>query len=143
MSRNIGLDVQPPEDTCTDPNCPFDGTLSVRGQVIEGRVASIKGNKTVIVERRRFWGLPKFDRYEKRTSRYMVHHPPCISLTPGDRVKIAECRPLSKTKSFVVVEAREGRLEVRGQDMGAPVLEPETAEEDEDDEGEGTEEVEA
>ncbi len=138
MSRNIGLDVQPPEDTCTDPNCPFDGTLSVRGQVIEGRVSSIKGNRTVIVERKRFWGLPKFDRYEKRTSRYAAHHPPCITLTPGDRVKIAECRPLSKTKSFVVVEARAGKLEVHGQDAGAPILEPD-AEPDEEE----TEEAEA
>lgn len=138
--RDIGLDVQPPESTCEDPNCPFDGTLSVRGQVIEGQVANVKADKTVIVQRERFWELPKFDRYEKRTSRYTAHCPPCIEVSPGDLVKIAECRPLSKTKSFVVVEAREGRLKVVGQDAGAPEVAPASTDEDEETE---TEEAEA
>ncbi|MCJ7793949.1 30S ribosomal protein S17, partial [Candidatus Bathyarchaeota archaeon] len=31
------------------------------------------------------------------------HNPPGIDVKEGDRVKIAECRPISKTVSFVVV----------------------------------------
>jgi len=40
-------------------------------------------------------------------SRITAHNPPCIAARRGEKVKIAECRPLSKTKSFVVVE-KEG-----------------------------------
>lgn len=133
---DIGLDVQAPTGTCEDPNCPFHGTLGVRGQVIEARVADVKADKTIIVERARLWHLSKYDRYEKRTSRYPAHCSPCINVTPGDHVKIAECRPLSKTKSFVVVEARAGKLEVHGQDAGAPIIEDGAADEEDEEETE-------
>ncbi|MDD1688659.1 MAG: 30S ribosomal protein S17, partial [Methanoregula sp.] len=36
MALNIGLDVQAPKQECQDVNCPFHGTLPVRGQVITG-----------------------------------------------------------------------------------------------------------
>ena len=36
--------------------------------------------------------------------RIPAHSTPCIPVKVGDVVRIAECRPLSKTKSFVVVE---------------------------------------
>ena len=32
---------------------------------------------------------------------------PCLGLKVGDKVRIAECRPLSKTVSFVVIEKVE------------------------------------
>ena len=41
----------------------------------------------------------------KRTRRYIVHNPTCIGAGVGDRVKIMECRPLSKTKHFCIIEA--------------------------------------
>ena len=49
--RNIGIEVAAPEGECSDPNCPFHGTLSVRGQIIDGVVETVKMNKTVIVKR--------------------------------------------------------------------------------------------
>ena len=49
----------------------------------------------------------KYERYEKRSSRYSVHAPACLGLKVGDNVSIMECRPLSKTVSFVAVEKRE------------------------------------
>ena len=49
--RNIGIEVAAPEGECSDPNCPFHGTLSVRGQIIDGVVDAVKMNKTVIVKR--------------------------------------------------------------------------------------------
>lgn len=102
-ARNIGIDVPLPEKSCEDRNCPFHGNLPVRGQIIEGVVVSDKMQSTVIVEREYLWYLKKFERYEKRTSRYPAHSPPCLGVKTGDRVKIMECRPLSKTVSFVVI----------------------------------------
>ncbi|MBC7110345.1 MAG: 30S ribosomal protein S17, partial [Archaeoglobi archaeon] len=43
----------------------------------------------------------------KKRSKLHAHNPPCINARVGDVVKIAECRPLSKTKHFVVVEILE------------------------------------
>ena len=102
--RDIGVDVKPPEKECDDPYCPFHGHLKVRGQIIEGVVISDKMNRTVTVKREYLYYLKKYERYEKRTSRIHAHNPPCIDAKVGDRVKIMECRPLSKTVSFVVIE---------------------------------------
>lgn len=105
--KNIGISVNPPEAECSDPNCPFHGNLSVRGQVINGKVVSVKMDKTVVVERDYLKYQQKYERYEKRSSKYMVHAPACFELKVGDEVTIMECRPISKTVSFVVVEKRE------------------------------------
>ena len=42
VARNIGLKVNPPEQECQDDNCPFHGTLPVRGRIMKGIVASTK-----------------------------------------------------------------------------------------------------
>ncbi len=102
----VGLNVTEPETTCDDPNCPFHGELPVRGQVIEATVTSWKNDRTVTVERSYYKFIKKYERYEKRNSKINVHKPDCISLKVGDSVKIAECRPLSKTKHFVIVEVK-------------------------------------
>ncbi|WP_336024593.1 30S ribosomal protein S17 [Halobellus salinisoli] len=104
----IGLNVEEPEEACSDENCPFHGTLSVRGQTLEGTVASTDMEKTVIVEREYDVHVPKYDRYMKRRSRIPAHAPPCVELSEGDTVRIAETRPLSKTKAHVVVETLGG-----------------------------------
>ncbi|MFC6724050.1 30S ribosomal protein S17 [Halobium palmae] len=103
----IGLNVPEPEETCSDENCPFHGSLSVRGQTLEGMVASTDMEKTVVVEREYDVFVPKYDRYMKRRSRVPAHAPPCVDLERGDTVQIVETRPLSKTKSHVVVERLE------------------------------------
>lgn len=102
--RNIGIEVKPPEETCEDPFCPFHGTLPVRGKILEGIVVSSKAQKTAIVERQYLHYLTKFERYERRHSKIAAYNPECISAKEGDRVRIAECRPLSKTKTFVIIE---------------------------------------
>jgi len=99
----IGIKVKEPERECNDPNCPWHGHLKVRGVVLRGIVVSTAMQKTVVVERQRLHYLPKYERYEKRTNRYKAHLPPCIDVRKGDEVIIMECRPLSKTKHFVVV----------------------------------------
>jgi small subunit ribosomal protein S17 len=104
--RNIGIDVRNPDKECEDVNCPFHGTLPVRGQILEGMVISDKAHKTVVVLRTKLKKISKYERFEPRRSKISAHNPPCINAKVGDVVKIAECRPLSKTKSFVVVEKR-------------------------------------
>ena len=103
-ARNIGIEVALPTEGCNDPCCPFHGTLPVRGQILNGIVVTSKMNKTAIVQREIKRYLPKYERYEKRTHSYAVHNPPCLNVQRGDLVKIMECRPLSKSKSFVVIE---------------------------------------
>lgn len=102
--RNIGLSVKPPKGSCNDENCPFHGTLPIRGQIIKGKVVSNKMQGSVSVQREFMHYVKKYERYEKRTSTYLAHCPPCINLKEGDRVRIAECRPLGKTVSFVTIE---------------------------------------
>ena len=103
-AKNIGIEVVPPKESCEDVNCPFHGTLGVRGRVVEGEVVSAKAQKTVVIKKQYFHFIPKYERYERRHSRITAHSPECIGAKLGDRVKIAECRPLSKTKHFVIVE---------------------------------------
>ncbi|NLI74244.1 MAG: 30S ribosomal protein S17 [Euryarchaeota archaeon] len=104
--KDIGIDVKVPDTACTDKNCPFHGKLAVRGQIIEGVVVSIKMDKTAVVKRNYLNYQQKYERYEKRTGHYSAHNPPCLDIKAGDQVKIMECRPLSKTVSFVIVEKR-------------------------------------
>ena len=109
----IGLDVpRPPEpDNPEDydyETCPFYGELSVRGQVIEGEIVSTDMDRTVVVEREYDVKVPKYDRQMKRRSRIPAHTPEVLEpLSVGDDVKIAETRPLSKTKHHVVVSVDE------------------------------------
>lgn len=70
-----------------------------------GTVVSSKMDNTVVIERQHMKMVPKYQRYEKRRSKIHAHNPPCIGAKIGDIVTIAECRPISKTKSFVVVKA--------------------------------------
>jgi len=101
------LSLKKPKKTCDDPDCPFHGTLSIRGRVLDGVVISAKMDKTVVIRRDYQFYVPKFKRYERRHSHINAHNPPCINVKEGERAKISECRPLSKTVSFVVVERVE------------------------------------
>jgi small subunit ribosomal protein S17 len=95
------LTFRKPKKSCKDSNCPFHGTLA------DGVVATAKMDKTVVVEREYLQFSPKFVRYERRRGHIPSHNPPCIDAKEGDRVRIAECRPISKTVTFVVVEKLE------------------------------------
>lgn len=104
QEKNIGIDVPMPKETCDDHNCPFHGTLVPRGRTFVGKVVSAKVPKSTTIEWERRLFLPKYERYEKRRSRVHAHNPPCISAKEGDNVLIAETRPLSKTKHFVIIQ---------------------------------------
>lgn len=102
--KDIGIEVKLPEKECDDEKCPFHGKLKIRGKILEGKVVSTRAQKTAIVERNYLHYVPKYERYERRHSRIVAYNPECINAKEGNLVRIAECRPLNKTKSFVVVE---------------------------------------
>jgi small subunit ribosomal protein S17 len=89
---------------CTDRFCPIHGETKLHGRVLVGTVISAKAYKTVTVDKLRSFYLSKYERYEKRHTKLLVHNPPCINAKLGDEVKIMESRPLSKTKHFIVIE---------------------------------------
>ena len=104
--KDIGVDVRAPEGEWDgDQNCPFYGSLRLRGQIIEGTVSSTGMSNSIIVQREVTRYMKKYERYEKRTRRYAAHLPSCIGeVKSGETVRIMECRPLSKTVKFCVIE---------------------------------------
>jgi small subunit ribosomal protein S17 len=103
-----GLEIAAPKKKCQDERCPFHGGVKVRGRLLTGKAVSIASRSFVVVEMEYLHMMPKFNRGERRRSRVSAHVPPCIEVKDGDVVTVGECRPLSKTISFVVVESRRG-----------------------------------
>lgn len=69
----------------------------------EGTVVSDKMDKTVVVEVERTTRHPLYRKVLRRSSKFKAHDE-ANECKVGDRVLIAECRPLSKEKSWRVVE---------------------------------------
>ena len=105
--RNIGIEAKPPKKECNDIKCPWHGKLSLRGRIFVGKVVSDKAPKTVIVRWNFDHYITKYERYERKHTRTAAYNPECIDAKKGDTVRIIECRPLSKTKRFVVFEKVE------------------------------------
>jgi small subunit ribosomal protein S17 len=103
-ARNIGIEAAPPKGTCSDDKCPWHGKLPVRGRIFEGEVVSSMAQKTVVVRWDYTRFISKYERFERRHTKVAAYNPDCISAKKGDIVKIAETRPLSKTKCFCVIE---------------------------------------
>ena len=100
-----GLEIPAPEQKCDDVRCPFHGSVKVRGRLFTGRVVSASGS-FVVVQMEYLHKIRKFGRSERRRSRLTAHLPRCIQAREGDLATVAECRPLSKTISFVVVQSK-------------------------------------
>src|SRR5690606_5639708 len=77
------------------------GEKTVRRVV--GRVVSDKMNKSVTVAVERLIRHPVYGKFIRRTTKIMAHDEDNACRT-GDTVAISECRPLSKRKSWRVVE---------------------------------------
>lgn len=89
---------------CDDARCHIHGNLSLRGRLFEGVVISDASTNTVTVENTNIKKIKKYNRYMKTRTKLHAHNPPCIGAKVGDRVRISECRKLSKTKNYVVIE---------------------------------------
>jgi len=106
MTRNIGIPVTTPATECTDHLCPFHGTLSIRGKLIQGKVVSAKAPKMVVVQQETPKFITKYKRYARSQSKTHAYKPSCLDVKEGDVVLTAECKPISKSVSFVVVEVK-------------------------------------
>ncbi len=80
-------------------------TESLKGTKV-GRVVSNKADKTVTVMLERQVKHPLYGKYIKRSSKVHAHDED-NSCGEGDLVKIAQCRPVSKTKAWRVMEIVE------------------------------------
>ena len=77
-----------------------------RRKVRQGVVVSDKMDKTVVVKVERTLTHPLYKKVIKRTKKYHAHDEE-NSLKVGDVVRIMECRPLSRTKRWRLVEVVE------------------------------------
>ncbi len=75
-------------------------------RTIVGRVVSDKMDKSVSVAIERTVKHPVYGKYIRRTSKVMAHDA-ANECKEGDRVAIAECKPISKNKSWAVVSVVE------------------------------------
>jgi small subunit ribosomal protein S17 len=105
--KDIGLGIEAPKEECQDRECPWHGSLAVRGKVLDGHVKASKSHNTAVVEWAYHRFIPKYQRYQRGKSTVAVHNPPCMKAREGDKVLIAECKPISKTKHFVIVKVNQ------------------------------------
>ena len=86
----------------TDTSTASDKRL----RTLTGRVVSTKMNKTIAVEIERLVKHPRYGKYIRRTTKLLAHDEANES-REGDTVTIAECRPLSRSKSWRLVAVLE------------------------------------
>jgi len=78
-----------------------------KGQrTLTGRVVSTKMEKTIAVEIERLVRHASYGKFIRRTTKLLAHDEKKES-REGDTVKIAPCRPLSRRKSWRVIEVIE------------------------------------
>ncbi|MFM7525090.1 MAG: 30S ribosomal protein S17 [Actinomycetota bacterium] len=83
-----------------------DTTVRSNRKAREGLVVSSKMNKTVVVALVERVRHPKYDKFVIRTKKFYAHDE-ANDAKVGDKVRIVETRPLSKTKRWRVVEVLE------------------------------------
>ena len=77
-----------------------------RQRTVTGRVTSNKMDKTIAVTIERLIKHPVYGKYIRRRTKVLAHDAENVC-SVGDFVAIAECRPLSKYKSWKLVEIVE------------------------------------
>ena len=75
-------------------------------RILQGVVVSDKMDKSVVVRVERRVMHPVYKKYIKRSKKYTAHDEK-NEAKKGDKVLIAETRPLSKTKHFRLVKVIE------------------------------------
>ena len=108
MTRNIGLPVKEPKKKSVENeiNNPFNGSLTIRGKLFEGIVINAKAKGTVVIQKESPVYFKKFKRFGRSKNKIHAHVPSNLNVQIGDYVVAAECRPISKSVSFVVVEVK-------------------------------------
>ena len=108
MTRNIGLPVKEPKKKAleNESNNPFYGSLTIRGKLFEGVVINAKAKGTATIQKESPIYFTKFKRFGRSKNKINEHIPSNLNVQVGDYVVAAECRPISKSVSFVVVEVK-------------------------------------
>lgn len=75
-------------------------------RTLQGRVISDKMDKSITVLLERHVKHPLYKKYIRRSTKLHVHDEN-NECSIGDMVAISECRPISKTKSWALVEILE------------------------------------
>ncbi|NWK02607.1 30S ribosomal protein S17 [Marine Group I thaumarchaeote] len=108
MTRDIGLPVMEPKKKPikNENNNPFNGSLTIRGKLFEGIVINAKAKGTVVIQKESMVHFKKFKRFGRSKNTIHAHIPSNLNVQKGDYVVAAECRPISKSVSFVIVEVK-------------------------------------
>ena len=80
-------------------------------RTLSGKVVSNKGDKTISVLIERFEKHPLYGKYVKRSSKIAAHDEN-NECKIGDTDTISECRPLSKSKAYRLIEITERAVQV-------------------------------
>lgn len=79
-------------------------------RILQGTVVSDKGNKTVVVLVERRVRHPLYGKIIRRSKKYHAHDEE-NAIRAGDIVRIEECRPISKLKTWRVLDKVSGVVE--------------------------------
>ncbi len=72
-------------------------------KILKGIVTSSKNNKTIVVEVTRKFKHPFYSKVISRSKKYHAHDEK-NKFKEGDSVKIIECKPISKKKTWEVID---------------------------------------
>ena len=86
-------------------------TTETRARTLQGRVVSAKMDKTITVKSERRVKHPVYGKYITRSSKVHAHDEENKAGT-GDTVLVMESRPLSKSKSWTLVEIVETAAQI-------------------------------
>jgi small subunit ribosomal protein S17 len=93
-------------ETNTAPAAAGAQSETKGSRTLTGRVVSDKMQKTIAVEIERLIRHPTYGKYVRRTTKLLAHDENGESHV-GDLVTIAPCRPLSRRKSWRLIEVLE------------------------------------
>ena len=97
-------------------------------RVLIGTVVSDKGDKTVTVRVDRRVKHPLYGKIIRRSKKYSAHDSDNV-YRAGEQVRIEECKPISKTKTWTVIErigaAKAAVVEIDEPGVVAPETKPE------------------
>ena len=82
-------------------------------RVLQGEVVSDGMDKTLSVRVERRFKHPKYNKFIKRHTKYLVHDEENTGRV-GDVVEVAECRPMSKTKRWRLVRVVKSAIDDGG-----------------------------
>ncbi|PIP55745.1 MAG: 30S ribosomal protein S17 [Candidatus Zambryskibacteria bacterium CG_4_9_14_3_um_filter_42_9] len=81
-----------------------DTKIGTQPKIFSGTVVSDKMKDTVVVSVNRFEKHPRYSKFIKRRKKFKAHDQGNTAKI-GDKVRIIETRPISKNKSFKLLES--------------------------------------